>query len=237
MAPSWCSDCDDTLGSLRGGVQNFVIRTTPASPSGPSINRNFCSSTTAEQRQVAEHHKWTHRRYRAPQRCIDRVLPMSMPYRAMHSNSWASITLRQRHLKPYAPTLGPLNRCTESDNGQSQHRVLPSVYCFKHALLLGVSHISVIHTRLSSDYKASFFNVPHWQSMWEICSHRPLSQHQQQQLKNTSWSVSKCTIRHTDSTVCGVLFQHSIVSCSFLREGFAHHPKVSQQVACLFRCP
>ena len=56
--------------------------------------------------------------------------------------------------------------------------------------------ISVVHTRMSSDYRASFFNVPHWHCMWKICSHRPLPQHQQQQLKNTSWSFSKCTMRH-----------------------------------------
>ena len=185
-------------------MQNFVIRTTPASASGPSINRNFCSSTTAEQPQVAEEDKWTHRRYWAPQRCIHSVVPMSMPYRAMHSNSWASITLRQRHLKPYAPTLGPLNRCTESDNGQSQHRVLPSACCFKPALLQQLSQDRQQTQQASQSSirachqitRPPFFNAQHWQSMWNICSHRPLSQHQQQQLKNTSWSVSKCTIRH-----------------------------------------
>ena len=35
------------------------------------------------------------------------------------------------------------------------------------------SKFSVIHTRLSSDYKASFFNAQHWHCMWKICSHRP----------------------------------------------------------------
>ena len=91
----WCSDCDVTLGSLCGGVQKFVIWTTRASQSCPSINRNICSSTRAERRQVAEKAQVDAPTHQAPQRCIDRVLPMSMPYRAMHKNSWASITLRQ----------------------------------------------------------------------------------------------------------------------------------------------
>ena len=56
---------------------------------------------------------------------------MSMPYRAIHKNSWASIT----HTCPYAATLGPLKRFTESAKGQSQHRVLPSARRFKPALL------------------------------------------------------------------------------------------------------
>ena len=92
LGMSWCSKCDDTLLSLCGGVQKIVIPRTPASQSDPGINRNVCSPTTAEQRQVAEKHRWTHRRYLAPQRCIDRVPPVSMPCRAIHKNSWASIT-------------------------------------------------------------------------------------------------------------------------------------------------
>ena len=111
-----------------------VIPTTPALQSGPSINRNICSSTTAERRQVAEKHRWTHRRNQAPQRCIDRVPPVSMPYEG-HTHEFLCIDhVASRYLTPYAATLGHLNRCTESDKGQSQHRVLPSACCFNRAL-------------------------------------------------------------------------------------------------------
>ena len=97
-----------------------------------------------------------------------------------------------------------LKGCTESDEGQSQHRVLPSACRFKPALLPGISRdkkqdqqesqlsIHACHQITGPP----FFNVPHWHCMWKICSHRPLSQQQQQQLKNTSWSINKCAIRH-----------------------------------------
>ena len=66
LGMSWCSDCDDAFPSLRGRVRTIVIPTKASSQSGPSINRKFCSSTTAEQRQAAEKHSWTHRHYWAP---------------------------------------------------------------------------------------------------------------------------------------------------------------------------
>ena len=71
--------------------------------------------------------------------------------------------------------------------------------------------------------------------MWKICSHRPSSQHQQQQLKNTSWSISRCTIRHvatsqgqedptSQRSTCKVFF----VSCPHVR---CHVEMLSQQKA------
>ena len=66
LGMSWCSDCDDAFRSLRGRVRKIVIPTKAASQSGSSINRKFCSSTTAEQRQAAEKHSWTHRHHWAP---------------------------------------------------------------------------------------------------------------------------------------------------------------------------
>ena len=128
----WCSDCDDTLGSLRGGVQKLVIRTTPASQKWSEHQQKHLlfdnSRTTSSRRKstggrtdATKLHKGALTEY-CPCQCHTGPCTIILGHR---SRCVAA------HLKPHAATLGPFYRCTESDKGQSQHRVLPSACCFK----------------------------------------------------------------------------------------------------------